>query len=134
MQFIRQPHYDTNQRPFMVIWETTQACDLACRHCRAEAQPVHHPDALTYEEGCKLLDQIADFGMPRPMVVLTGGDPFERADILELTRYGSAIGLPIALSPSGTPLLNRTNLEKSREAGCKAISLSLDGSNPEIHD
>ena len=134
MQFIRHPHYDKNQRPFMVIWETTQACDLACRHCRAEAQPEHHPDALNFEEGKKLLDQIADFGKPRPMVVLTGGDPFKRADILALTRYGSEIGLPIALSPSGTPLLNPTNLEMVKDAGCKAISLSLDGSTPEIHD
>lgn len=134
MQFIRQPHYDTNQRPFMVIWETTQACDLACRHCRAEAQPEHHHDALSFEEGRKLLDQIADFGMPRPLVVLTGGDPFKRSDILALTQYGSEIGLPIALSPSGTPLLNPSNLEKVKEAGCKAISLSLDGSSPEIHD
>ena len=39
MQLIRQPAYDKNQRPFMVIWETTQACDLACKHCRAEFAP-----------------------------------------------------------------------------------------------
>lgn len=134
MQLIRQPHYDLNVRPFMVIWETTQACDLACRHCRAEAQPEHHPGALSYADGCALLDQIADFGMPRPLVILTGGDPFKREDIFDLTRYATEIGLPVALSPSGTPLLNPVNLKKVKEAGCKAISLSLDGSCPEIHD
>lgn len=134
MQLIRQPNYDTNQRPFMVIWETTQACDMACRHCRAEAQPLHNPAALSFEEGCRLLDQIADFGMPRPMVVLTGGDPFKRQDIFDLSRHGTEIGLPIALSPSGTPLLNPENLARVKNAGCKAISLSLDGSCPEIHD
>lgn len=134
MQLIRQPRYDLNVRPFMVIWETTQACDLACRHCRAEAQPEHHPGALSYADGCALLDQIADFGMPRPLVILTGGDPFKREDIFDLTRYATEIGLPVALSPSGTPLLNPVNLKKVKEAGCKAISLSLDGSCPEIHD
>lgn len=134
MTLIRQPNYDLSQRPFMVIWETTQACDLACRHCRAEAQPEHHPNALSLSEGKALLGQIADFGMPRPLVVLTGGDPFKRSDISELTQYGSEIGLPIALSPSGTPLLNPQNLQKVKDAGCKAISLSLDGSCPEIHD
>ena len=54
MQMIRQPNYDLSQRPFMVIWETTQACDMACRHCRAEAQPEHNPNALSFEEGCRL--------------------------------------------------------------------------------
>lgn len=134
MTLIRQPNYDLSQRPFMVIWETTQACDMACRHCRAEAQPEHNPQALSFSEGKALLDQIVDFGMPRPLVVLTGGDPFKRSDIFELTQYGSQIGLPIALSPSGTPLLNPQNLQKVKESGCKAISLSLDGSCPEIHD
>jgi AdoMet-dependent heme synthase len=131
---IRHPHYDTSQRPFMVIWETTQACDLACRHCRAEAQPGHNPHALTFEEGCALMDQIADFGKPSPLIVLTGGDPFKRDDIFEITRYAADKGLTVALSPSGTPLLNPQNLEKLKAAGCKAISLSLDGSTAEIHD
>lgn len=134
MSLIRQPNYDLSQRPFMVIWETTQACDMACRHCRAEAQPEHNPQALLLSEGKILLDQIADFGMPRPLVVLTGGDPFKRSDIFDLTQYGAQIGLPIALSPSGTPLLNPENLQRVKDSGCKAISLSLDGSCPEIHD
>lgn len=134
MSLIRQPNYDLSQRPFMVIWETTQACDMACRHCRAEAQPEHNPQALSLSEGKILLDQIADFGMPRPLVVLTGGDPFKRSDIFDLTQYGAQIGLPIALSPSGTPLLNPENLQRVKDSGCKAISLSLDGSCPEIHD
>lgn len=134
MQLIRQLNYDLSQRPFMVIWETTQACDMACRHCRAEAQPEHHPKALSFEDGCRLLDQIADFGTPRPLVILTGGDPFKRSDIFALTQYASEKGLPVALSPSGTPLLNPTNLQAVKAAGCKAISLSLDGSCPAIHD
>lgn len=134
MSLIRQPNYDLSQRPFMVIWETTQACDMACRHCRAEAQPEHNPQALSFSEGKILLNQIADFGMPRPLVVLTGGDPFKRSDIFDLTQYGAEIGLPIALSPSGTPLLNPENLQRVKDSGCKAISLSLDGSCPEIHD
>ncbi len=134
MQLIRQPNYDLSQRPFMVIWETTQACDLACRHCRAHAQPEAHPDQLSFEEGCRLIDQIIDFGKPNPLVILTGGDPFKRADIFDLTQYASSRGLPVALSPSGTPLLSGENLAKLKDAGCRAISLSLDASCPEIHD
>jgi AdoMet-dependent heme synthase len=134
MKLIRQPAYDLSQRPFMVIWETTQACDLACKHCRAEAQPEHHPGALSFEESKQLVDQVVDLGMPHPLFILTGGDPFKRADIFEVTAYAAGRGLPVALSPSGTPLLNTANLDRLKLAGCKAISLSLDGSTAAIHD
>lgn len=131
---IRMPVYDVNDRPFMVIWETTNACDLACRHCRAEAIADVVPGTLTTEEGKRLLDQIEQFGKPRPIVILTGGDPFKREDIFDLVAYGTEIGLPMATSPSGTPLLNHDNLHRLKESGAKAISLSIDGSTPELHD
>jgi radical SAM protein len=131
---IRQPAYDVNDRPFMVIWETTNACDLACKHCRAEAIPQNDPLGLTTAQGKQLLDQIEQFGKPRPLVILTGGDPFKRADLFELVEYGTTIGLPVAVSPSGTPLLVKENLLKLKDAGAKAISLSIDGSTPAIHD
>ncbi|HWR65683.1 MAG TPA: TIGR04053 family radical SAM/SPASM domain-containing protein [Bellilinea sp.] len=134
MQLIRQPAYDTKDRPFMVIWETTQACDLACKHCRAESHPQHDPNALRLEEGKQLIEQILEFGSPHPMFVMTGGDPFKRDDIFELTAYAAERGLPVALSPSGTPLLNRESLGRIKEAGCKAISLSLDASTATAHD
>lgn len=134
MQLIRQPAYDLKERPFLVIWETTQACDLACRHCRAEASPEHDPLALSFEEGCALVDQVESFGRPRPLFILTGGDPFKRADIFDLVSYATGRGLPVAVSPSGTPLLTAANLRRLKEAGARAISLSVDGSTPEIHD
>jgi len=134
MDVIRQPGYDTNQRPFMIIWETTQACDLACKHCRAEAQPLHDPNALTTDEGKRLLEQVETFGKPRPLFIFTGGDPFKRADIFDLVRYCSDLGIPAGVSPSGTPLLTRDNLQRLHDAGAKAISLSIDGSSPKRHD
>lgn len=134
MRLIRQPAYDLKERPFLVIWETTQACDLACRHCRAEARPEHDPLALSFEEGCALVDQVESFGRPRPLFILTGGDPFKRTDIFDLVSYATEQGLPVAVSPSGTPLLTVANLRRLKEAGARAISLSVDGSAPELHD
>lgn len=118
----------------MIIWETTQACDLACRHCRAEAQPEHDPLALSTEEAKRLLDQVESFGRPRPIFIFTGGDPFKRTDLFELVSYASEIGLPPAVSPSGTPLLTADNLRRLKESGAKAISLSIDSSSAERHD
>ena len=134
MREIRQPASARSERPFMIIWETTQACDLACRHCRAEAQPLHDPMALNTDEAKMLLDQVDSFGKPRPIFIFTGGDPFKRSDLFELVRYASDLGLPAAVSPSGTPLLTPANLLRLQEAGAKAISLSLDGSSPQRHD
>ena len=55
---------DYNESPFLAIWEITQSCDLACKHCRAAAQPIPHPDELTHEEGKALIDQIAAMHIP----------------------------------------------------------------------
>jgi radical SAM protein len=133
-KLIRHPRSARDERPFMVIWEVTQACDLVCRHCRASAQPVHHPLALTTDQGKALLDQIREFGQPSPIVVFTGGDPFKRPDLCELVEYATKIGLIAAVSPSATPLLNEASLLRLREAGAKAVSLSLDAFSAEKHD
>ena len=131
---VRLMHHDAAERPFIVIWEVTRACQLACTHCRAEAIRTRNPFELTTDEGRQLLDDLASFGTPRPLVVLTGGDPFERPDLPELVAHGTRIGLSIALSPSVTARLTRTVLVELHEAGAKAVSLSLDGATAQTHD
>lgn len=131
---VRRIRHDVNRQPFMVIWEVTRTCQLACRHCRADS--IHHRNAgeLTTDEGRRLFDEIASFGTPRPIMILTGGDPFERPDLAQLTSYGSEVGLHMALSPSATPNVTAERLAEMREAGATAMSLSLDGARPETHD
>lgn len=131
---LRQLHHDLDERPFIVIWEVTRACQLACRHCRADAIPHRDPLELSTDEGRALLDDLAAYGAPRPMVVLTGGDPFERPDLVELVRHGTAQGLHVAVSPSVTPRLTRDALAELRDAGARAVSLSLDGADAGSHD
>lgn len=131
---LRFPRADNADRPFLVIWEVTQACDLACSHCRASAMPEAHPMALNSAQSRALIEQVKAFGPPYPLLVFTGGDPFKRADLLELVGYARELGLSPAVSPSATPLLTRERLECLRDAGAKVISLSLDGSCREVHD
>lgn len=132
--WLRPLHHDVEDRPFLVIWEVTRACDLACVHCRAEAVPDRHPAELTTTEGRRLLDQVAAFGRPAPLMVLTGGDPFVRPDLADLVAHARDIGLSVALSPSVTPRLTRAVLAELHDAGAKAVSLSLDGSTAARHD
>lgn len=123
---------DFNKAPFLVIWETTQACDLACKHCRAEAQPDRHPEELTTDEAKKLLRDVRRFG---PIIfVFSGGDALKRPDIVELTRYGADLGLRMAITPATTPLCTTEVLEELHEAGMARLAISLDGSSAAVHD
>jgi len=121
-----------DETPFLAIWEVTQSCDLICKHCRASAQPLAHPDELTTAEGKALIDEIAAMGVP--IFVFTGGDPMKRKDVFELIRYAAGQGVHVALTPSATPLLTREAIFKLKEAGLVRLGISLDGSTPEIND
>ena len=131
---VRAEGYVYSRAPMLVYWETTLACGLACRHCRATAQPERNPLELSTEEGYRLLDEIARFGRPFPHVVFTGGDPLNRPDLEDLVRGATARGIGASLAPAATPLLTQPTMERLREAGIQNISLSLDGSNAERHD
>jgi AdoMet-dependent heme synthase len=123
---------DFAQSPFLVIWETTQACDLACQHCRADAQPTRDRAELTTVEARRMMEDVRRFG--RPLFVLTGGDPLKRPDVVELVEHGSRIGLRMAMTPSGTPLMTPEVVRQLADAGLSRLAVSLDGSTAEIHD
>lgn len=123
---------DFNQRPFIAIWEVTQACDLACVHCRASAQPDRHPLELSTEEGKALIDQIAELQVP--VFVLTGGDPIKRPDLFDLIRHARLRGVRVSLTPSATPLLTREIIVRLKEAGLARLAVSMDGASAATHD
>lgn len=123
---------DFDQAPFLVIWEVTRACDLACKHCRAEAVTFRNPHELSTEQAKQLMNRVRDFG--QPLFVITGGDPLKRPDILELVAHGSSIGLRMAMTPSGTPLMTEALLVQLKHAGLSRLAISLDGSTAAIHD
>jgi len=120
--------------PFIVIWETTRACALACVHCRAEAIPRRDPRELTTDEARALLDAVRRFGDPPPLLVLTGGDPLRRPDIAELVRHGNERGLSVSLTPSATGAATGERLRALRDAGLARLAVSLDGATAETHD
>lgn len=129
------PHFPTvdfAERPFILFWEVTRACALACKHCRAVAQPQAHPQELNHEEALALVDKIAE--LAPPMLVLTGGDPMMRPDICDLITRATERGLRMALSPAATNRLVHADFNALRKAGVVSMSLSLDGATRESHD
>jgi len=124
---------DFNLAPLIAIWEATRACDLACKHCRAEAVADRDIGELSTAEACGLLDQVrADFG---PILfVITGGDPLKRPDLEAIIAHGVGLGLHMGLTPSATPLLTTDVLRRLRAAGLSRLAISLDGADATTHD
>jgi AdoMet-dependent heme synthase len=129
---VMKPSTDFALAPFLVIWETTQACDLACMHCRASAQPLRHPQELSTEEGFKLLADTA--GMGTGVFVLSGGDPAKRPDLLDLVREGKRLGLRMGTVPAATPTLTEDLVRDLKQAGLDQMALSLDYPKADLHD
>lgn len=118
--------------PQRVYWELTRACDLACTHCRASANPCTSPRELTTSEIFRILDQFA--AECSPHIILTGGDPLKRRDFLRIVKHTVGLALPCLVAPSATPLLTPAVIAALASLRVAAMSLSLDGSTPGRHD
>ena len=123
---------DFNVSPFVTIWETTRACDLACVHCRAAAQSRRSQFELTTEEGFRLIDDIAKLN-PK-VFVITGGDPLKRPDVYDTIAYAKSVGLEPSVTPSATPLLTPDAIRKMKEHGVTRLAISLDHYKRDDHD
>ncbi|MCZ7646160.1 MAG: TIGR04053 family radical SAM/SPASM domain-containing protein [Planctomycetota bacterium] len=124
---------DLGKCPYLVFYELTRMCDLACVHCRANAQPMRHPEELTVSQSRQFVEELARFPF-RPLLVLTGGDPFKRPDLYELVHHATQAGLHVSVTPSATPLVDRWALVRLRDEGARRIAVSLDGAKPATHD
>lgn len=118
-------------KPRLIFWEVTKGCNLRCIHCRATATELASPADLPTPKALDIIKQIADYG--NPILVLSGGEPLYRPDIFQLARYGTDLGLRVALATNGT-LVTKEIARKIVDAGVKRVSISLDGATSEIHD
>ena len=129
-----QPVRDFALTPMNVYWEVTQACGLACRHCRAEAMPEPHPQELTLEEGLDFLRQIPEFAPPMPQLILTGGDPLLKRGLFTIIDEARRLGIGVSITPAATPALTYSLLTRFKNHGVEGLGLSLDGSTAAKHD
>jgi radical SAM protein len=117
----------------LVYWEMTQACPLACRHCRAEAVSTAHPGELNFIESLGLLQQVAAFA-PKPHLILTGGDPLQRVDIYDIIDEARRLGITVSITPAATADLTTEVFTKLKDHGIDSLGLSLDGSSADRHE
>lgn len=123
------------QSPFIVIWETTRACDLVCKHCRASAIHSRNPLELSTQEALRMIDDIADHMDPQPNLVLSGGDPMKRPDLVDIIQYAAQVKhLRISITPSATPLVTPQAIRACVNAGLTRWAFSIDGATAKVHD
>jgi len=115
----------------LVFWETTKACNLTCRHCRAVPQRAIGPMELNTKRAFDLIDDIAT--VARPVMVLSGGEPLFRPDLFDIGAYGVETGFRMALATNGTLVTDRV-AAKIADAGFSRVAVSLDGAEPATHD
>ena len=133
-------HVDGFARPYVISWNLTYRCNLACEHCYLDAggtplvgtENFADRSELGTEECFRVIDEIAAFA-PECVTILTGGEPLLRRDILEIVRRASERGLWVVVGTNGVSITE--NLAKRlADAGARGLSLSLDALDPETHD
>lgn len=115
----------------LISWNITIRCPLQCRHCYSDSGEQESPDLLTTHEAYQVLDQIQTLGTP--LVILSGGEPMMREDLLEIAGYGSRLGLRMALGTSGY-LLDESRATQLKDAGILSVAISLDSADSKRHN
>ena len=116
----------------VLFWETTAACNLRCRHCRrGESRATAAPGELTTGEAVEFIRGVAFWS--RPLLVLSGGEPLTRGDIVELAACASECGMPVALATNGT-MVDPGTAAALKKAGVRRVSVSVDGVSSVTHD
>ena len=108
----------------VVVWALTKACNLKCVHCYASAAAEPAPGELCHSEALDVIDDLARFKVPA--VLMSGGEPLMRPDIIPLIRYARYRGLACTLSTNGT-LIDDSMADELAHVGLKYVGLSLDG-------
>ena len=128
----KPPELNFNKAPYLVLWELTRACALACKHCRAKAMRRRVADELTQAEISSVLNELEELG--HPLIVFTGGDPSQRPDLLELIAEARRRDFSVAITPSATPAMSETLVAKLKAHGVARLAISLDGPDAQTHD
>jgi radical SAM protein with 4Fe4S-binding SPASM domain len=127
-------------RPYVVSWNLTYRCNLACEHCYLDAggtplvgtENFADRSELGTDDCFRVIDEIAAFA-PECLTILTGGEPLLRRDILEIVRRAAERGLWVVVGTNGVRITENV-ARRLADAGARGVSLSLDALDPDRHD
>jgi radical SAM protein with 4Fe4S-binding SPASM domain len=114
----------------VVVWNSTKTCNLECIHCYASAKKAKFPGEMTTEEAKAMIDDLASFNVPA--LLMSGGEPLVRPDILDLAEYATTKGIRVTFSTNGI-LITEEKAKRMAEIGVTYAGISIDGAEPR-HD
>ena len=115
--------FTSDYKPVMT-WNTTRTCNLRCVHCYSDSETKAYNGELNHEEALKMLDDMAEYGVP--ILLFSGGEPLMRKRVFELMAYAKKIGVRPTLSTNGT-LISRDVARNMKRAGLGYAGISMDG-------
>ncbi|MDD2603450.1 MAG: 12,18-didecarboxysiroheme deacetylase [Desulfobacterales bacterium] len=115
--------FSEDKRP-VVVWNVTRRCNLRCVHCYAHAKDQQFDNELSTEEGFRLIDDMAAFGVP--VLLFSGGEPLIRPDLPQLAAYAVQHGMRAVISTNGT-LIDKVMARTLKEIGLSYVGISIDG-------
>jgi radical SAM protein with 4Fe4S-binding SPASM domain len=116
----------------LISWNTTSRCNLFCRHCYRESGPgADASGELSTREGRDLIAAVARAGFR--LLILSGGEPLLREDILDLVAAAREAGLVPAMGTNGT-LLTANVARALADAGLRGVAVSVDSLDRDYHD
>ena len=122
-------HYSKDKRP-VVVWTSTRSCNLHCAHCYTDSADVEYPDELTTDEALAMVDDLAALGSP--VLLISGGEPMRRKDLLTVAAHARERGMRVVLSTNGT-LITPEVARQLADVGVSYVGISIDG-RPRTHD
>ncbi|MFO7751467.1 MAG: 12,18-didecarboxysiroheme deacetylase [Desulfobacteraceae bacterium] len=121
--------FSKDKKP-VVVWNMTQRCNLKCVHCYAQSEDISYDNELTEDQSYKMLDDLADFGVP--VVLFSGGEPLVHPRLADYAAYAVKRGMRAVISTNGT-LITREKARTLKEIGLSYVGISMDGLEP-VHD
>lgn len=110
-----------------LFWECTQRCNMNCRHCGSDCKLSSEQSDMPFGDFEKVLVRLRDVYDPgNILVIISGGEPLMRDDIIEIGRRISTLGYPWGMVSNGR-LMSDEMINGLLGAGMKSVSISLDG-------
>ncbi|HEY6974558.1 MAG TPA: radical SAM protein, partial [Nitrospiraceae bacterium] len=121
-------------KPYLVALNLTKRCNLKCDHCYLDAttKAGGGNDELSTEECFRLIDQIAEVNKGC-LLVITGGEPLVRPDILDIARHAVKLGFMVVFGTNGM-LINDKMAKTLVEIGVMGVGISIDSLDPAKHN
>ncbi|MRR54386.1 MAG: radical SAM protein [Deltaproteobacteria bacterium] len=112
------------------VWEFTLDCNLNCLHCGSSAGSSRADELTTAEaeQLCRDLQKTGCLG-----ITLMGGEPLLRQDFWRIAALIRDLGMELTVITNGT-VFDRETFPRLRSLTPRAVAVSIDAAQPELHD